>query len=102
MKPLYGISAFLLGTAAPLALIQPQAVALSHAQVDQIARQVVVQIFGQNPGSGVIISQQGQTHYVLTAAHVVPSPDEYEVITPDGKVYPINSSYARAVVTLSS
>jgi tetratricopeptide (TPR) repeat protein len=44
-----------------------------------------VKIDGQAPGSGVLVARQGQTYYVLTAAHVVPSPDEYDVVTPDGK-----------------
>ena len=32
---------------------------------------VTVIINGQNPGSGVVIGQQGNTYFVLTAKHVV-------------------------------
>jgi tetratricopeptide (TPR) repeat protein len=95
MKLLPVLSATLLGTAATIALVQPYAVALSPEQVDTIARQVTVQIYGQNPGSGVIIAKQGQTYTVLTAAHVVPSPDDYDIITPDGQKYPIDYKLVR-------
>jgi tetratricopeptide (TPR) repeat protein len=90
MKLIHGLPATLFGTIATVALIQPYAVALSPEQVDTLARQVTVQIDGQNPGSGVMVAREGQTYYVLTAAHVVPSPDEYDVITPDGQKYPID------------
>jgi tetratricopeptide (TPR) repeat protein len=92
MKNLYGLTAAVFGTAATIVLIQPHAAfaALSATQVDAIARQVTVKIDGQNPGSGVIIAKQGQTYYVLTAEHVVRTPDEYYVITPDGKSYKID------------
>jgi tetratricopeptide (TPR) repeat protein len=92
MRNLYSLTAAVFGTAATLALVQPHAAfaALSATQVDAIARQVTVKIDGQNPGSGVIISKSGQTYYVLTAEHVVRTPDEYYVITPDGKSYKID------------
>jgi serine protease Do len=85
-----GLVATLVATSVSLALVQPHAVAQSYQQVEAIARQVTVQIDGQNPGSGVIVAREGQTYFVLTAAHVVATDDEYEVITPDGKKYPID------------
>jgi tetratricopeptide (TPR) repeat protein len=63
---------------------------LSPAQVASIAEQISVRIDGQAPGSGVLLAKQGQTYFVLTAAHVVATPDEYEVITPDGQKYKVN------------
>jgi serine protease Do len=86
------LSAVLFGTAALVSVVYtlPSHVALSHAQVGEVARQVTVQIDGQAPGSGVIISRQGQTYYVLTAEHVVATADEYEIITPDGKKHPLD------------
>jgi tetratricopeptide (TPR) repeat protein len=88
MKVAYGLAASLFGTAAIVTFVQPQvAFALSAEQINTIAKQVTVLIDGQAPGSGVLIARQGQTYYVLTAAHVVPSPDEYQVVTPDGKKY---------------
>ena len=38
-------------------------------------------------GSGVIIAQQGNTYYVLTAGHVLEGQTQYQVIAPDGKEY---------------
>jgi tetratricopeptide (TPR) repeat protein len=64
--------------------------ALSPAQVASIAEQISVRIDGQAPGSGVLIAKQGQTYFVLTAAHVVATPDEYDVVTPDGQKYKVN------------
>jgi tetratricopeptide (TPR) repeat protein/S1-C subfamily serine protease len=86
------LSAVLFGTAALVSVVHtlPNHASLNYAQVGEIARQVTVQIDGQNPGSGVIIARQGQTYYVLTAEHVVATADEYEIITPDGKKHPLD------------
>jgi tetratricopeptide (TPR) repeat protein len=89
MKQLTSISA-LFGAVATVALVQPYTMALTTEQVKEIAKQVTVQIDGQAPGSGVIVAQDGQTYYVLTAAHVVPSADEYEVVTADRQRYKVN------------
>lgn len=64
--------------------------ALSATDVNNIAEEVTVRIDGQNPGSGVIIKYQGNVYTVLTAAHVVATEDEYDLITPDGKRYPLD------------
>jgi tetratricopeptide (TPR) repeat protein len=64
--------------------------ALNATQVANIAEQISVRIDGQNPGSGILLAKQGQTYFVLTAAHVVATPDEYDIITPDGQKYKIN------------
>ncbi|MEQ8994892.1 MAG: trypsin-like peptidase domain-containing protein [Coleofasciculus sp. B1-GNL1-01] len=87
-----GLSAALMGAA--IVVVQPQIVT---AQVDEqaqaiasFARNTTVVINGQNPGSGVIISRQGNTYYVLTAKHVVNIPDEYEIVTSDGVKYPLD------------
>jgi serine protease Do len=86
------LSTVLFGTAALVTVVHtlPSYASLSHAQVGEIARQVTVQIDGQAPGSGVIIARQGQTYYVLTAEHVVAIEDEYEIVTSDGKKYPLD------------
>jgi tetratricopeptide (TPR) repeat protein len=86
-----------LRVAAPPTVPQPpiRLANLSEPQLQTMARQVTVKIDGQNPGSGVLFARQGQTYYVLTAAHVVPSPDEYEVITADGKKHPLNFSQVK-------
>lgn len=85
MKVPSSLSCSLLGTTV-LALVQTQPVAaLSATQINAIARQITVLIDGQNPGSGVMIKREGNRFTVLTARHVVATPDEYELITPDGK-----------------
>jgi tetratricopeptide (TPR) repeat protein/S1-C subfamily serine protease len=60
-------------------------------KVDNIAQQITVRIDSKNHGngSGVIIAKQGQTYYVVTAAHVVKNPDSYKIITPDSKRYAV-------------
>jgi tetratricopeptide (TPR) repeat protein len=58
--------------------------------VYSVAKATTVLINGQNPGSGVMISKTGTTYYLLTAKHVVATPDEYEIVTPSGKTYPVN------------
>jgi tetratricopeptide (TPR) repeat protein len=96
MKLAGHLSAALFGSAVVVTLVQPQVVVAAPAtQVATIARQVTVQIEGQNPGSGVIVAKQGQTYYVLTTAHVVATQDEYEIVTPDGKKYPLNYKLVR-------
>lgn len=54
-------------------------------RVNQVAQATTVLLQGQNPGSGVLIDRQDDTYFVLTAKHVVETPDEYEVVTPDGQ-----------------
>jgi tetratricopeptide (TPR) repeat protein len=58
-------------------------------KVDNIAQKITVRIDSKNNGngSGVIIAKQGETYYVATARHVVKNPDNYTIITPDGKQY---------------
>jgi tetratricopeptide (TPR) repeat protein len=108
MKLIYGLSAILFGTATTIALVpryvvaftpqevktvapsRPVLAAMSATQVGNIARQVTVLINGQNPGSGVIIRRSGNTYTVLTARHVVATPDEYDIITPDGQKFRLN------------
>lgn len=72
-----------------LILVQvPAARALTGSEVNDIAREVTVLIRGkQGHGSGFIISRKGNTYTVLTAGHVVSSPDEYVIVTADKKAY---------------
>jgi tetratricopeptide (TPR) repeat protein len=57
--------------------------------VDRIAQQITVRIDSKlsGSGSGVIVARQGDSYTVLTAEHVVPKPDQYTVVTPDGQSY---------------
>ncbi|PSB26364.1 tetratricopeptide repeat-containing S1 family peptidase, partial [Chlorogloea sp. CCALA 695] len=58
-------------------------------EVDLIAQQITLRIDSKNNGngSGVVIARQGQTYYVLTAAHVVKNQDQYTVLTPDREIH---------------
>ncbi|WP_299484817.1 tetratricopeptide repeat-containing serine protease family protein [Acaryochloris sp. IP29b_bin.137] len=69
--------------------------ALSVTEVSTLAEAITVRIDGQNSGSGVLIKQQDNTYTVLTAAHVVATEDEYEVITSDNQRYPFTYSQVK-------
>jgi tetratricopeptide (TPR) repeat protein len=91
MKPLPSLLTVLTGTAAALVIFHPSAaVALSREAIAQIARSVTVQIVGVGSGSGAIIKRQGDTYTVLSAAHVVDTENNYEVITADGQKHPVD------------
>ncbi len=63
-------------------------------QIDSIAEQITVKINSENNGngSGVIVAQEDNTYYVVTAGHVVTNEDNYTIIVPDGESYPIKNS----------
>ncbi|MEO0409566.1 MAG: trypsin-like peptidase domain-containing protein, partial [Cyanobacteria bacterium P01_A01_bin.135] len=81
----------LAGLAAAGAAIAPSYLAAQSntARLSAIASQTTVQIIGQNSGSGVLIGKRGDTYCLLTAKHVVPSPDEYDIVTSDGDMHPL-------------
>jgi hypothetical protein len=93
MKFTSGLAAILVSSAV-IVMVQPPQVVLAQSatQVANAAKQFTVLIEGQNPGSGVIIKRDGNTYTVLTARHVVATPDEYNIITPDGQKYRLNYS----------
>ncbi|MEM9980330.1 MAG: trypsin-like peptidase domain-containing protein, partial [Cyanobacteria bacterium P01_D01_bin.2] len=72
------------------ALATPLLVSLEPPDINALAKDSTVRVNGQSPGSGVIFKKQGDTYYVLTAKHVVETPDEYEIVTPDEQVYPLD------------
>ena len=90
MSVLKQLPSALIGLSLAIAAIPPQIVwALSSAQVNDIAKDISVRVHSQAPGSGVFVHRQGNTYTVLTAAHVVATEDDYEVVTRDGQSYPI-------------
>jgi S1-C subfamily serine protease len=93
------LSPSLIGTTIAAAMVTVQVApvsAMSGSEINDIAREVTVLIRGkQGHGSGVLISKNGTTYYVLTAAHVVASPDDYAIVTYDKKVYPLNYAKVR-------
>ncbi|MGL4500749.1 MAG: hypothetical protein ACRCU2_16900, partial [Planktothrix sp.] len=70
--------------------LNPKVMGLTAEEINRISQSITVLIDGLNPGSGVIIAKNQNTYYVLTANHVIKSPDEYAIITVDGEQYPIN------------
>ncbi|MEC4892001.1 MAG: tetratricopeptide repeat-containing serine protease family protein [Oscillatoria sp. PMC 1051.18] len=59
-------------------------------KVDDIAQEITVLISGnKSNGSGVIVARQNNSYYILTAEHVVRSGSKYQVMTPDGRCYPV-------------
>ncbi|MEL6468653.1 MAG: DUF2808 domain-containing protein [Cyanobacteria bacterium J06623_4] len=65
----------------------PFVLSLEPSFISTTVKEGTVRINGQSPGSGVIFEKQGDSYYVLTAKHVVATPDEYEVITTDEAIY---------------
>ncbi len=88
-----GLTPALIGVSITFVQMQ-MAVALSPTEVNKIAKEITVQIQSKKPryGSGVIIKREGSTYTLLTAAHVMETQDNYEIITFDGKRYPLNYS----------
>ncbi|MBN3910667.1 MAG: tetratricopeptide repeat protein [Nostoc sp. NMS1] len=71
------------------------------ADVDKIAQEITVRIDASNKengnGSGVIIASEGQTYYVLTAAHVFQNPDQYTIVTPNGQKYVVQPNTIKII-----
>ena len=76
----------------PVLAVNPvQIPRLTAAEINNIARQVTVNIAGSDgKGSGVIINRQGNVYSVLTAFHVVAKSGDYRVITGDGESHSID------------
>lgn len=101
MRNFEQLSAIFAGTAIASAIVimQPSpAMALTGQEVNDIARSITVLIHSSRgeQGSGVIISKNGNTYYVLTANHVVATGEdaqgqiEYTIVAPDKKAYQLN------------
>jgi len=71
-----------------LAKIDPK---LATQQVNQIAETITVRIDAEEGnGSGVIVAQEEDSYWVLTAEHVVSKEGNYQVVTPDGKEHTVD------------
>jgi hypothetical protein len=93
IKLSYGLLAILIG----IASIDFRQNLLANTKLEQkeiadMAKEMTVIIDGQNPGSGAIVAKEGNTYSVLTAKHVLATQDDYAIITPDRKQYPIDYS----------
>ncbi|AFY73290.1 TPR repeat-containing protein [Synechococcus sp. PCC 7502] len=67
---------------------------MSATEVGKVAKAVTVMITtDESNGSGVLITKDGDTYTVLTAAHVVKDrPKSLEIITPNGQKYAITGT----------
>lgn len=76
-----------------LIAVAPSAQALTGQEVNDVAREITTLIHGRNGsfGSGVIVSKNNQTYFVLTAHHVVRTKTDYKLIAPDQKTYEIDA-----------
>jgi V8-like Glu-specific endopeptidase len=89
----WNLPAVFVGVSAAFAVVNlAPAVALSNAEVNNIARSVTVRITSTSgSGSGVLIRKDGKTYTLLTAAHVLSNKNAaYEVITPDAQRYTLD------------
>ena len=60
-------------------------------KVRETAETITVRIdFPGGNGSGIIIARQGNNYYILTAKHVVEKENKYQIVAPDGAVYPVD------------
>jgi S1-C subfamily serine protease len=95
----------ILGAAATVALVQPQAVfALEATEISARAKLITISIGGPAldgggnvTGSGVLVEKDGNTYTVLTNRHVVDTKGDYKIITSDGKEYQIQSTQVKII-----
>ena len=97
----YQLPTTFIGVASVLLVQYPIAIAeLPEEAIANLAEAVTVMIDGQNPGSGVIIDKKANTYMVLTAKHVIATEDEYDIVTPDKKLYPLDYSQVQKLPNL--
>jgi len=93
MKPhrwIATILAVVLAIALPLV-----ANALTYEQINAIAAEITVIIDGCTAGSGVIFDRDGDTYSVLTAHHVVETPNFNSclIVAPNGDRYSVTDNW---------
>lgn len=86
-----GILAGVAITSSLVMTIPQAAYALTGSEVNDIAREVTVLIYGDNgQGSGVIIAKNDGSYYVLTNHHVVVTNSDFKIITADQQAHVMN------------
>lgn len=98
--PLLSLSFPLVSTAFPDSRHQAQQITLTPADINTIASEITVRIDGPKGGSGFIVEKRGNIYYVLTNWHVVERVGDYEIVTNDGKRYPIYYSLIQQLPNL--
>ena len=70
--------------------LQPQAaLALEPAEIYAKAKEFTVQIDGEETGTGTIIGRINDTYIVITCWHVMDTPGNYQITTPDGNTHQV-------------
>lgn len=93
-----GILASLAMTSALVITLPQSARALTGSEINEIAREVTVLIYGDNGhGSGVIIAKNGNTYSVLTNYHVVINHSDYKIVTADQQAHPTSPDSIQAL-----
>ncbi|MEO0377532.1 MAG: trypsin-like peptidase domain-containing protein, partial [Cyanobacteria bacterium P01_A01_bin.17] len=72
-----------------------QAMALSPAEINAIARGTTVRVEGKTAGSGVIIKRTGKIYTALTVAHLFASQKNITVVTSSGQSHTVSPSAVR-------
>jgi serine protease Do len=93
--------------ASALVITLPQAAfALTGAEVNAIAEEITVLIYGQGEdngqtfeahGSGFIVARDGNKYYALTNMHVVAGLSKVILITPDSTAHPLDLSRVQSL-----
>jgi tetratricopeptide (TPR) repeat protein len=95
-----GCSTVILGVGVALAQIQTTQ-ALARVEIIKTAQNISVLIQGvknsDDWGSGVIIRRNMQAYTVLTSRHVTEAAKEFNVVTSDGKAYPVKQGSIRSL-----
>ena len=73
--------------------LQPQSVlaALEPTEIYAKAREFTVQIDGEETGTGTIIERNNDTYTVITCWHVMDTPGNYQITTPDGNTHQVTN-----------
>lgn len=79
----------LLGIVTTITIQSQTVLALEPAEVSAKAKEFTVQIDGEETGTGTIIERNGNSYSVITCWHVMDTPGEYQVMTPDGETYQV-------------
>lgn len=79
----------LLGIVTTITLQSQSVLALEPAEVSAKAKEFTVQIDGEETGTGTIIERNGNSYTVITCWHVIDTPGNYQVMTPDGETYQV-------------
>lgn len=93
----WGVTLALVSTASVFLWQRPLDSTDEAVAVAKVAKGITVLIDGVNPGSGILVGREGNTYTVLTAAHVVPVQDEYDIVTSDKQKHPLKYSTVQKI-----